>query len=187
MLISILSASTRTNRKSHRVALFLEKNIRENTPHDAQILDLVVCNFPIFEEEFSRHPNPPMGLHDFAAQIERSDACIFVSPEYNGSYTSALKNAVDMLRDQAFSQKVIGVSSITTGGNGGMRAAIEMQNLALAVGGFALPQMLLVPQVHLKFDENGELTDEVFSKNISNFLSKFIWLAEAVFAKKSIQ
>lgn len=184
MIVSIISASTRIERKSHRVALALEKTLKNTSDHEVQLLDLAAYRFPIFEEILAKHPNPPDGLADFSEQVRRSTAIIFVSPEYNGSYTSALKNAVDFLKDQEFAQKVVGVAAVTTGGGGGMRAALAMQQLALGAGGFVIPQMFLVPQVHLKFDEAGELLDEMFSKNVSNFLSKFLWLAEAVAAKK---
>ena len=40
MHITILSASTRLNRQSHRVALALEKWINENSDHTAEVLDL---------------------------------------------------------------------------------------------------------------------------------------------------
>ncbi|MFN4254631.1 MAG: NADPH-dependent FMN reductase [Saprospiraceae bacterium] len=184
MHISIISGSTRIDRKSHRVALGLEKAFQQRGSHSVEVLDLAAYNFPIIEEVLQRHPNPPAGLADFAEKIRASDAFVFVSPEYNGTYTSALKNAVDYLKDQEFARKVVGVSSVSTGMMGGIRAAMEMQHLVLGVGGFPIPQMFNVPQVHLKFDEAGNLTDPNFEKNLNTFLDRFLWLAEAVFAKK---
>ena len=184
MHISIISGSTRIDRKSHRVALALEKQLQVRGQHTVEVLDLAAYNFPIIEEVLHRHPNPPAGLADFADKIRASDAFVFVSPEYNGTYTSALKNAVDYLKDQEFARKVVGVSSVSTGMMGGIRAALEMQHLVLGVGGFPIPQMFNVPQVHLKFDEAGNLADPNFEKNLHNFLDRFLWLAEAVAAKK---
>ncbi|MFM8489801.1 MAG: NADPH-dependent FMN reductase [Bacteroidota bacterium] len=183
MHITILSSSTRIDRLSHRVALALEKAISERG-HTARILDLATYKFPIMEEVLHRHPEPPAGLSDFSEAIRESDALIFLSPEYNGSYTSALKNAVDYLKENEFDRKAIGVVSVTSGPMGGMRGAISMQQLVLGVSGFALPQMLLVPQVSQKFDEQGNLLDPSFQSKTDFFLNNFIWLAEAVSEKK---
>ena len=184
MHITILSGSTRINRQSHRVALALEKIINEQGVHTAEVLDLARYDFPLLEEVLHRHPAPPDGLAEFARCIRRSDAHIFVSPEYNGSYTAALKNAVDYLKEGEFSKKVIGVASVTTGMLGGIRAALAMQQLVLGISGFPIPQMLAVGQVNQRFDEEGHLLDPVFGKNVDNFLKSFFWLAEAVAERK---
>jgi NAD(P)H-dependent FMN reductase len=184
MHITIISASTRINRLSHRVALALEQAIRAEGRHTAEILDLAEYQFPIMEEVLHRHPNPPAGLADFSQKVRASDAHILVSPEYNGAYTAALKNAVDYLKESEFSKKAIGVASVTTGMNGGIRAALAMQQLALGMMGIPLPQMLLVAQVGQKFDENGHLTDPTFEPKIKQFLHAFYWLGEAVAEKK---
>jgi NAD(P)H-dependent FMN reductase len=184
MRISIISASTRLTRMSHRVALALRQHIAQKTSHLAEVIDLAEYQFPIMEEVLHRHPNPPEGLAEFAERVRASDAFVFVSPEYNGSYTSALKNAVDYLKEGEFAGKVIGVASVTTGALGGMRAAMNMQELVLGVSGFPLPQMLTVGNVAQRFDENGALTDPAYEKNMDVFVAKFVWLAEAVKEKK---
>jgi NAD(P)H-dependent FMN reductase len=184
MQISIISASTRLNRLSHRVALALQQYIEEKSRHQVALIDLAAYNFPIMEEVLHRHPNPPAGLLEFAEKIRQTDAVVFVSPEYNGSYTAALKNAVDYLKESEFSGKVIGVSSVSTGALGGMRAAMNLQELVLGVSGYPIPQMLNVGNVATRFDEQGILIDPGFEKNLNAFISKFLWLAEAVHEKK---
>ncbi len=185
MHIAILSSSTRLNRQSHRVALALQQTIENQGVHTASVLDLAAYQFPIMEEVLQKLPNPPAGLAEFAHNVKSADAFIFVSPEYNGSYTAALKNAVDYLKESEFNKKVIGVASVTSGSMGGMRAALAMQQLALGVSGYAIPQMLLVGQVAQRFDEAGNLLDPLFEKSMNSFLQHFIWLAEAVVEKKA--
>jgi NAD(P)H-dependent FMN reductase len=149
-------------------------------------LDLAAYNFPIMEEVLHRHPNPPEGLAEFAEEIRRSDAHIFLSPEYNGTYTAALKNAVDYLKENAFSKKVIGTVAVTAGPMGGIRAAVSLQQLVLGVSGYAIPQMLLVGQVGQKFDEKGAVLDPAQAAKIETYLEHFFWLAEAVTEKKAL-
>lgn len=184
MQIAILSGSTRLNRQSHRVTLALKQWIETHTNHNAEVLDLAEYQFPALEEVLGRHPNPPEGLADFARRVREADAYLFVSPEYNGSYTAALKNAVDYLKDREFARKVIGVVSVSTGTLGGIRAALAMQQLVLGIAGYAIPQMLTVGQVQQRFDEHGNLLDVAFEKNIQQFMDGFLWLSEAVFEKR---
>jgi NAD(P)H-dependent FMN reductase len=186
MHITILSGSTRINRHSHKVALNLAKEIETKSNHSAEVLDLAAYNFPIFEEVLAKLATPPEGLEAFADKIRNSDAHIFVSPEYNGSYTSALKNAIDLIKRTDFAKKAIGVATVSSGGLGGMRAGLAMQQLVQGVEAFGVPQMLLVPQVQNKYEENGDLADPLFEKNIDTFLSHFLWLAEAVVEKKGL-
>jgi NAD(P)H-dependent FMN reductase len=184
MHITILSGSTRINRQSHKVALGLALAIESKGEHTVEVLDLAAYNFPIFEEVLANLEAPPAGLEEFAHKIRTSDAHIFVSPEYNGSYTSALKNAVDYLKRTDFAKKAIGVSAVTSGGLGGMRAGLAMQQLVQGLEGFGVPHMLLVGGVQNKFEDDGTLKDATFIKNIDAFLQHFLWLAEAVVAKK---
>lgn len=187
MHITILSSSTRILRQSHRVALGLQRFIHQEGRHTAEVLDLAEYQFPVLEEVLHKHPNPPDGLPDFAERVRRSDAHLFVSPEYNGSYTAALKNAVDYLKEQEFARKVIGVVSVTTGALGGIRAALSMQQLVLGIGGYPIPQMLTVGHVTERFDEEGLLLDAAYEKNLRTYLGHFLWLAEAVDSRKQMQ
>ncbi len=186
MHITIISASTRINRQSHRVALALQQFIEKQGVHSAVVLDLAEYQFPIMEEVLHRSENPPPGLEEFAQKIRQSDAHIFVSPEYNGSYTAALKNAVDYLKESEFSKKVIGITSVTSGSLGGIRAALAMQQLVLGISGFPIPQMLTVGNVAQRFDEAGNLIEPAFERNMNQFLQHFLWLAEAVSDKKVV-
>ncbi len=110
---------------------------------------------------------------------------LFVTPEYNGSYSPALKNAVDSFNKTEFARKAIGIVTVTTGAMGGVRAGLALQHLILALFAYPVPQMLLVPAVQNKFDDEGNLLDAAFEKNIASFVKEFLWLAEAVYEKRN--
>jgi len=122
-------------------------------------------------------------LHD---KLSAADAMIFVTPEYNGSYSLALKNMVDYFGLKVFEKKAIGVAAVSTGALGGIRAAVQLQQLILAIYAIPVPQMLLVPSVLTRFDEFGKLIDDLFAKNVDRFVNDFLWFAEALHEKKKI-
>lgn len=186
MRIAIISSSTRTGRMSHRVSLALHALIAQRNANEVDMIDLISFDIPLFDEVLAKHPNPPADLIEISKRLQKADAILFVSPEYNGSYSPALKNLVDYLGKAEFSKKAIGIVSVSNGVLAGMRGALQMQQLVLAMFGFPLPQMLLVPQVHLKFEESGTVIDAEFAKKMDGFLNEYLWFAEAIVKAKSV-
>lgn len=184
MNLTIISASTRIGRQSHRVALGLNNYFQSFDKLDVTVVDLLEYQLPMFEEVSVRHPSPTPAMQKLGTILNQTDAFLFVTPEYNGTYTPALKNMVDSYNKTEFSRKAIGIVTVTTGGMGGIRAAMQMQQLIPALFAFTVPQMLLVPLVTQKFDEAGQLLDENFRKSLDAFSKEFLWLAEAVYDRK---
>jgi NAD(P)H-dependent FMN reductase len=67
---------------------------------------------------------------DIQEKLDQADASVFLSPEYHGSYSGALKNAVDYFSTE-FRRKPIGVVAVGAGRMGGINASTEMQQLVL--------------------------------------------------------
>ena len=180
MKIAIVSASTRTGRQSHKVALGLELALSKFENIHTELIDLKTANLPLFEEVMGKATTNQNEIKKVYDQLNSSDAFVFVTPEYNGNYSSALQNMVDHYPKNTFAKKAVGIVTVTSGTSGGMRAAMHLQQFILAFWGIPSPQMLLVPSVQSKFDENGNILDENFEKTISSFLNEFVWLASAL-------
>lgn len=183
MNIVIVSGTSRENRKSHFVAEYLEKTL-VSLQQEVRLVDVKHYNLPLLDYKFDLHPNPSQKLIELHAIIDKADAYIFVTPEYNGGPSGALKNTLDYFRKE-YKKKVIGISTVSDGGMGGMRAASTMQLQALYYEGFPISRVLNVAYVNQIFSDTGELLDEKFKAKTAHFLSDFLWLAEAVELKKS--
>lgn len=107
-----------------------------------------------------------------------ADAFILVTPEYNGSYSPALQNLIDHFPKQ--SHKAFGIVTASPGAMGGMRSSQQLLLLIPALFGIASPYMLVTPFADKKFDSEGRLLDPGFEKNIHQFVSEFLWLAETL-------
>ena len=176
MKIEIISGSASKSSVTVRVALALERWLTQHTKHDIGLLDCREFNFPPLQQVFNSLDNTPNDYKPIAKRIFESEALLLVTPEYNGSFSPALKNLLDHFPKQH--RKPIGIITASTGALGGMRAAQQMLLLSAALFGIVSPYLLLVPDVHHKFDEAGNLLDEKFYKNIHNFISEYLWLAE---------
>ncbi len=183
MKIEIISGSPRKESLTRRVAIHLQECLKNCTTHDIGLIDLQEWNLPPIESVYSSVENTPDKFKPLTKRMFEANAFIFVSSEYNGSYSSAMKNLLDHFPKQH--HKAIGIVTAAPGGMGGIRAAQQMQLLSNALFGICSPYLLLVPEVDKKFDEAGKLLDEKFEHSVRNFISEFIWLAESICVKKT--
>jgi NAD(P)H-dependent FMN reductase len=178
MRIEIISGSSRENSITNRVALHLQKKLRESSEHDVEIIDVRDYFLPELQKVFTSVEATPVEFKSLAERMFAADAFILVSPEYNGSFSAAMKNLLDHFPKQQ--HKVFGIATASPGALGGIRAAIQLQQLVFALFGIGSPFMLVTPMVDKKFDEEGNLIDPSFEKSIDTFVKEYLWLAEKV-------
>lgn len=182
MNIEILSGSVREQSLTKRVALHLQEWFTNNTDHEIGFIDLQKWQLPPVQAVFSSPDKTPEVFRPLAEKIFAADAFILVTPEYNGSYSPALKNLLDHFPKQQ--HKAFGIVTASPGAMGGIRASQQLLQLVPALFGIASPNLLIVPQVDKKFNERGELLDENFGHAIRNFTHEFLWLAEKLVTVK---
>lgn len=182
MRIAIISGSPRGTSMTHRVALHLQHAILNSTDHEVEILDLREIEMPQLQSVFTSIDTTPDAYKEVARSMFAADAFILLTPEYNGSYSAALKNLLDHFPKQH--HKVFAIATASPGGLGGVRAALQLQELVYALFGIGSPYMLVTPQVDKKFDAEGNLIDESFRKAVEVFIKEFLWLAEKLVDEK---
>lgn len=177
MNIEIVSGSPRKESLTYRVALHLKKYLEGKTHHNVNIIDVRDWNLLALQQEiYSSVERAPNELQPLAKKMFAADAFILLSPEYNGSYTPALKNLFDHFPKQ--NHKAFAIATASTGVMGGVRASQQLQLLINALFGIGSPYMLVTSTVDNKFDEEGNLIDPLFEKNVHTFVTEFLWLAE---------
>ena len=184
MKIEIISGSPRHNSTTFRVALALQKILKEKTEHEVGLIDMRENDIPDMQNVFPSLEHTPDQYKALAKRIFGAEAFILVTPEYNGSFSPAMKNLLDHFPKQY--HKVFGIVTASPGALGGIRAAIQLQQLVYALFGIGSPHMLIVPHVDKKFDANGNLLDPSFEKNIEVFVKEFLWLAEKLVEEKVV-
>jgi NAD(P)H-dependent FMN reductase len=179
MKIAIISASVRTGRSSHRVALFFKNYIEANNLASIEILDLQEYQFPLFEERLKFQKTPAAPTLDFAEKIRSADGVIIVTPEYNGGYPASLKNVIDLLGTE-WKRKPIAISTVSSGGFGGMQVITSLQYSLWKLQAWTVPAMFPVAKVNEAFDENGNPGDKTGTeKRAQSFLDELLWSMKA--------
>jgi len=119
--------------------------------------------------------NPPAASAAFKEQIQKADAVLFVTPEYNRSVPGVLKNAIDIgsrpYGKSAWNGKPGAVISLSPGAIGayGANHHLRQSLVFLNVPAMGQPEAYIGNAAKL-FDESGKLTDG----SVRDFLSKFL-------------
>jgi NAD(P)H-dependent FMN reductase len=169
--ISIISSSTRTGRKSHNVALYLQKYVIENKLATAEILDLKNYNFPIFDERLQFQEKPSELTLEFADKIKASQGIIIVTPEYNGGYPASLKNVIDLLYAE-WERKPIAISTVSAGEYAGSQVLIFLQFVLWKIKAFTVPATFPIAKVQEQFDDLGNALNKTETDKLASAFIK---------------
>jgi len=184
MNIEIIAGSPRKPSLSLRLATLLEQYLLSNHPeHACGLINLQSVVLPFIQDVWTRPEDAPPSLRGIAERMFAADGFIICSPEYNGSYSPAMKNLFDHFPKQK--HKPFGIATSSDGRLGGMRAAQQLLQLVPALFGYASPFMLLVPEIDKKIAEGGRLTDPLLETQVKDFVTEFLWLAERVVRRRS--
>jgi NAD(P)H-dependent FMN reductase len=148
--IAILIGSTRPGRNGEAVAQWVHEIASGRSDAQVELIDLKDFPLPHFDEPMTPDQRQYSQPHTkvWAALIERFDAYIFVTPEYNHGPSGVLKNAIDYLYHE-WANKAAGF--VGYGFTGGIRA---IEHLRLVMG--ALQVADVTAQVSLSFASDFE-------------------------------
>jgi len=156
-VLQVIIGSTRPGRVGSAVADWIIDRARSHGDFEVEVTDLAVLNLPIFDE-----PNHPrlrwyVNQHtkDWSEIVERSDAFVFVIPEYNYGFNAATKNAIDYL-NQEWQNKPAGIVSYG-GVAAGTRAAQMLKQVMSALKIVPVTDSVNIPFVGQKLDQDRRL------------------------------
>lgn len=100
------------------------------------------------------------------AETQAADGIILATPEYHGSYSGVLKNALDLLGFDEFEGKMLGLIGISGGRMGASDALNTLRNVGRALHAWVLPQQVSIPQAWSRFDSDGRLKDAELGRRL---------------------
>ncbi|MEL7256694.1 MAG: NADPH-dependent FMN reductase [Pseudomonadota bacterium] len=163
---NLLLISGSLRKASYNRAL-LREAVRAFGPADITEADII---FPLYNGDDEDAQGAPKSVHRFAEQIRNADAVLISSPEYNKGISGVLKNALDWLSRidmPALRQKPTVVMSAAAGRTGGETALfMTLSCLSQFQVRFIFGPAVMVADASNQFDENGQLTSEVYRKSL---------------------
>jgi len=144
-------------------------------------LDIITLNgLSFFNQDLEA--NPPADWVAFRERIQKADAVLFVTPEYNRSIPGVLKNAIDVgsrpYGKSSFQGRPVGIIASSPGAIGGMGAAMHLKSILPGISGPILQQ----PEAYLggvgdAFDDKGNLTKDSLRTFLEQYLAAFLaWI-----------
>ena len=153
----VVIASTRPGRLGLPVGRWFAQRARDYDAFDVEVVDLAELDLPFLDEP--NHPRLRRYTHahtkDWSATVDRSDAFVFVTPEYNHAFPAPLKNALDFLYHE-WARKPVGFVSYG-GVAGGTRAVQMLQPVVTAVRMVPVADTVSIPFIVDLVDEAGRL------------------------------
>jgi chromate reductase, NAD(P)H dehydrogenase (quinone) len=127
----------------------------------------------------------PDSVRDLRERIAVADAVLFVTPEYNGSVSGVLKNAIDWAsRPPGGGASVWGksaaVAGATTGQYGAIWAQQDLRRILGIAGARVIEGELPVARAQNVFDEAGRLRDPLLAERLRTHLENLVHEAAAV-------
>src|SRR5262249_32936357 len=115
----------------------------------------------------------------FSAAMERADAIVIVTPEYNHSLPGLLKHVLDSCLKE-YIHKAVGVVGVSAGVFGGARVIEHLQPVLRELGLVSIFWDVNFGSVAKLFDAEGRLVDQAYVARTEKFLSELIWMAKVL-------
>ena len=170
--IAVLIGSLRKESFNRKVT----NQLIQLAPDSLELEIVEIGQLPHYNEDIDQ--NPPVEYIDFRHKIKSADGFLFVTPEYNRSVPSALKNAFDVA-SRPYGQSVWGgkpgaVVSVSMSAIGGFGAnhIVRQSMVFLNVPMMQQPEAY-IGSAHTLFDENGNLLSEDTRSFLKNYMDAY--------------
>jgi NAD(P)H-dependent FMN reductase len=182
--LHVILASTRPGRAGEPIAdWFVERAIAHGA-FEVELVDLAEVALPFMDEP--NHPRLRRYTQEhtkaWSARVDRADAFVFVTPEYNYGLTAPLKNAIDFLHFE-WQHKPVGFVSYG-GVAAGTRAVQMIKQVVTTLKMVPLFEAVNIP-FHTQFidDEGAMEANDTMVKAAAAMLDELV-LTEAMLAPR---
>jgi NAD(P)H-dependent FMN reductase len=172
--IALIYGSTRPGRFCDVVGEWAAGEISRRDEFTLDVID------PASFDPWAGADGPAVGaVQTLAARIDRADAIVVVTPEYNHSYPAVLKSLIDSLKDEWQAKPVAFVSY--GGLSGGIRAVEQLRLVFAELHATTLRDSVSFPNAWEQFDASGELHEpDRARRSMQVMLASLRWWASAL-------
>jgi NAD(P)H-dependent FMN reductase len=173
LFVPVILGTPRRGRMSEHAARLMCVEVGKRTGVETALVDVATLPIPVDDAgEGAKDP-------EFAELVNRADALVIVSPEYNHGYPGLLKHVLDTNLKE-YIHKAAGIVGVSAGIFGGARAIQNLIPVLRELGLVTIFWDVNFTTVGSRFDEEGNLLDESLLPRIEMFLDELLWMAETL-------
>lgn len=162
-------SSTSINRVLSRALIRL-------APEELGFTEIPIGNLPLYSQDYD--PSFPPEAVALKEAITRSDAILFVTPEYNRSIPGALKNAIDWASRPPGQNSFDNMPAAVIGASSGKIGTALAQQSLRGVLSFCNARQMTTPEAYIQyspevFADDGEVTNDSTREFLRNYMREF--------------
>jgi chromate reductase, NAD(P)H dehydrogenase (quinone) len=174
--VAVIVGSLRKDSINRQLAQALGKLARPKL--DFRIVE--IGDLPLYDQDLEAEL--PAAVQRFKQQIESADAVLFVTPEFNRSFSSALKNAIEWgsrpWGKTSWTGKPGAIIGATLGAVGTAAGQSQLRSVVTAID---IP-LMAQPEIYVNFRDgliiDGEIADEGLRTLLAGWVTRFAdWIA----------
>ncbi len=124
---------------------------------EARLIDLREYELPFAD---GGKPELVQHLEQLRREVKQADGIILGTPEYHGSFSGVLKNALDLMGFEEFEGKMLGLVGVAGGAMGAFAALNSLRDIGRALHAWVVPEQASVPEAWKVFEASGKVNDE---------------------------
>lgn len=173
--LAVIVGSTREGRLGGIIARWFLTQVRQRDDLASELVDLAELDLPA---AYPSRPGPRARW--FIDRVERADAFVVVTPEYNHGYPASLKQAID-LPYREWHAKPIAFVSYGGGRAGGVRAVEQLRQVFAELHTVTVRDTVSLARARRLFDETGALHEPAGPEAAAKtMLDRLAWWGRAL-------
>lgn len=138
---------------------------------ETEIIDLRKLSLPFCNggDDYSDYPD----VAKMQQTVKSAAGLILATPEYHGSVSGVMKNALDLMSFEELSGKVAGLISVL-GGQSNSNALNDLRIILRWVHAWVIPEQIGLGQAWKVFNEDGKILDEKLSQRFDAFAASLV-------------
>src|SRR6201982_3680072 len=173
LFIPVILGTARMGRMSLHAARLVTEELHKRAGVETALINIPKLPLPTNDAgEAIKHA-------DFSAKMNKADALVVVSPEYNHGYSGLLKHVLDSCLKE-YIHKAVGIVGVSAGPFGGTRVIQNLLPVMRELGVVTIFWDVNFSTLQNSFDPNGKLIDPSYIRRIDKFLKELIWMSRTL-------
>lgn len=156
---------SQTGQSYTRLSMQVALRAAQEAGAQTRLLDLAEYQLMFCDGTLSENTLPP-GVRKLRQEIQHVQAIILGTPQYHGSYSGGLKNALALLDGNELKGKIVGLISVAGGSLSGIDALNGLRAVCRSLHAWAIRQQVAIPEAWKAFDAMGGVQNALLENRL---------------------